>query len=263
MVERNGRFLGRTVIVTGGASGIGRGIATAFGRESANVVVADRDYEGGEESTELVMEAGGNAEFIQTDVTNRDDLTNLVKSVERTYGKIDVLVNNAGMILTAPVVEVSDDQWDLVLATNLTSVFILSRNVARHMIEHRNGGRIINISSIHAVLSEPNAGPYTASKGGIESFSRTLATELAPHKITVNCIRPGAVRTALTAPLYTPEIVAALKLRIPLGEIAGPEEIAAGVLYFASDEAWYSTGTTLAIDGGYIMDGSLPGLAYD
>jgi NAD(P)-dependent dehydrogenase (short-subunit alcohol dehydrogenase family) len=178
------------------------------------------------------------------------------------FGAITILVNNAGMIFTAPIIEVTDEQYDLVMATNLTSAFILSRDFAKHMIEVGQGGRIINISSIHAVLSEPNAGPYTASKGGMEAFSRTLATELSPHKITVNCIRSGAVWTALTAPLYTPEVVAALKVRIPVREIGQPETIAAGVLYFASDEAWYSTGTTLAIDGGYIMDGSLPGVVY-
>jgi len=261
-VSSEGRFAGRAVIVTGGTSGIGRGIAVAFGREGANVVVAGRNQEGGLETVGLVEEAGGKAVFVRTDVTSREDLRNLVSSSIAAYGSISILVNNAGMILTAPVIEVTDEQWDLVMATNLTSAFILARDCARHMIEEGRGGRIINISSIHAVLSEPNAGPYTASKGGMEAFSRTLATELAKHKITVNCIRSGAVWTALTAPLYTPEIVAALKVRIPVGEIGQPETIAAGVLYFASDEAWYSTGTTLAIDGGYIMDGSLPGVAY-
>ena len=259
---RASQFAGRSVIVTGGTSGIGRGICVAFGQEGANVVVAGRNQEGGQETVGLVEEAGGKAVFVRTDVTVRDDLANLVRSSIDTFGTINILVNNAGMIFTAPIVEVTDEQYDLVMATNLTSAFILSREVARHMIEVGNGGRIIQISSIHAVLSEPNAGPYTASKGGMEAFSRTLATELAPHRITVNCIRSGAVWTALTAPLYTPEIVAALKVRIPVGEIGQPETIAAGVLYFASDEAWYSTGTTLAIDGGYIMDGSLPGVAY-
>ena len=259
---RASQFAGRSVIVTGGTSGIGRGICVAFGQEGANVVVAGRNQEGGQETVGLVEEAGGKAVFVRTDVTVRDDLASLVRSSIDTFGTINILVNNAGMIFTAPIVEVTDEQYDLVMATNLTSAFILSREVARHMIEVGNGGRIIQISSIHAVLSEPNAGPYTASKGGMEAFSRTLATELAPHRITVNCIRSGAVWTALTAPLYTPEIVAALKVRIPVGEIGQPETIAAGVLYFASDEAWYSTGTTLAIDGGYIMDGSLPGVAY-
>lgn len=262
MGNDKGRFSGRTVIVTGGTSGIGRGIAVAFGREGANVVVAGRNIDGGRESTELVEKVGGRAIFVRTDVTERQELINLIRFSVEHFGRISVLVNNAGMILTSPVVDVSDEQWDLVMATNLTSVFILSRQVARHMIEQGQGGRIINISSVHAVLSEPNAGPYTASKGGMEAFSRTLAAELASHRITVNCIRSGAVWTALTAPLYTPEVVAALKVRIPVGEIGQPDTIAAGVLYFASDEAWYSTGTTLAIDGGYIMDGSLPGVTY-
>jgi NAD(P)-dependent dehydrogenase (short-subunit alcohol dehydrogenase family) len=262
MTNGGTRFGGRSVVVTGGTSGIGRAIAVAFGKEGANVVVAGRNQEGGEETVELVEKAGGKAVFVRTDVTVREDLRNLVHASIDAFGRISILVNNAGMIFTAPIIDVTDEQYDLVMATNLTSAFILSRDFARHMIEEGRGGRIINISSIHAVLSEPNAGPYTASKGGMEAFSRTLATELAPHKITVNCIRSGAVWTALTAPLYTPEIVAALKVRIPVSEIGQPETIAFGVLYFASDEAWYSTGTTLAIDGGYIMDGSLPGVAY-
>lgn len=130
------------------------------------------------------------------------------------------------------------------------------------MIEAGNGGKIINISSIHATLSEPSAGAYTAAKGGMEAFSRTLATELAPHKINVNCIQPGATYTELTIPMYTESVKKALFERVPLREIAQPEWIANGAVFLASDDARYMTGQVIVIDGGYVMDGSLPGARY-
>jgi NAD(P)-dependent dehydrogenase (short-subunit alcohol dehydrogenase family) len=130
------------------------------------------------------------------------------------------------------------------------------------MIKQGNGGRIICISSIHAVLSEPNCGHYTAAKGGMESFCRTLATELAPHKVTVNYIRPGATFTELTVPMYTPAVKRSLFERVPLKEIAQAEWIAAGAVFLASDDSRYMTGQHLTIDGGYVMDGSLPSAEY-
>ena len=130
------------------------------------------------------------------------------------------------------------------------------------MISQKRGGRIVNLSSIHAVLSEPQAGAYTATKGGIEAFSRTLATELAPHKITVNCVEPGATFSELTVPMYTPAVKTALFKRIPVKEIAQPEWIGRGVVFLASDDGRDMTGSVLVMDGGYTMDGSLPDAAY-
>ena len=131
------------------------------------------------------------------------------------------------------------------------------------MIEQKAGGAIVNISSIHATLSEPSAGAYTAAKGGMESFSRTLATELAPHKIRVNCIEPGATYTELTIPMYTESVKKALFERVPMREIAQPEWIANGAVFLlASDDSRYMTGQVIVIDGGYVMDGSLPGARY-
>ena len=130
------------------------------------------------------------------------------------------------------------------------------------MIARGAGGKIVNLSSIHAVLSEPQAGAYTAAKGGVEAFSRTLATELAPHRINVNCIEPGATYTELTIPMYTPAVKEALFKRIPMKEIAQPEWIARGAVFLASDDSRYMTGSVIVIDGGYTMDGSLPGAAY-
>ena len=136
------------------------------------------------------------------------------------------------------------------------------REVARQMIAQGEGGKIVNISSIHAMISEPSCSAYTASKGAIEAYSRTLATELAPHKINVNCIESGATYSELTTPMYTEPVVDALFKRVPMKEIANPEWIAKGVLFLASDDSRYMTGEVMVMDGGYRMDGSLPGAEY-
>jgi NAD(P)-dependent dehydrogenase (short-subunit alcohol dehydrogenase family) len=130
------------------------------------------------------------------------------------------------------------------------------------MIKQKKGGKIINVSSIHATLSEPSCSAYTAAKGGMEAFSRTLATELAPYKINVNCIQPGATYSELTTPMYTDSVKKALFERVPLKEIAQPEWIAKGITFLASEDSRYMTGSVLVMDGGYVMDGSLPGAKY-
>ncbi len=257
------RFSGKSAIVTGAASGIGRAVATGLAAEGARVVVADINAAGAQEVARAIEQAGGVALAQPTDVTKAAEVERMVQAAVERFGGLDIMVNNAGILRVGLVVDTSEAEWELVLRTNLTSVFLGSKAAARQMIRQGRGGRIVNTSSIHAVLSEPNAGAYTAAKGGVEAFSRTLASELAPHKITVNCVRPGATWTNLSRPFYTPPVLAALNQRVPLQEVAQPEWIAAGVLFFASDEARYCTGTTLAIDGGYIMHGGLPGLMYE
>jgi glucose 1-dehydrogenase/3-oxoacyl-[acyl-carrier protein] reductase len=255
------RFVGKTAIVTGGASGIGRAVAVRLAAEGGNAVVVDRDRQLGEAT---VGDLGGSGRhgFICADVSSRTAVDSASDEVVSLYGGIDILINNAGILRVAPALETSDELFDEVVANNLRSVFLFSTAVARQMVRSGTGGRIVNISSIHAVVSEPNASAYTAAKGGIEAYSRTLASELAVHGITVNCVRPGATWTELTRPIYTPEVLQALKMRVPLAAPCQPEAIAAGVAYLASDEAAYVTGTTLDIDGGYIMDGSLPAARY-
>jgi len=178
------------------------------------------------------------------------------------FGEINIMVNNAALIHQASIVDLKEEDWDKIIKTNLRSVFLGSKYAAIQMIKQGKGGRIINLSSIQAKLSEPQAAPYTAAKGGIEAFTRTLATELAPYRITANILAPGATYTELTVPMYTPGVKEALYKRIPLKDIANPEDIACGALFLASDESWYMTGSRLCIDGGYEMDGSLPDAAY-
>jgi NAD(P)-dependent dehydrogenase (short-subunit alcohol dehydrogenase family) len=233
-----------------------------FAQEGAAVAIVDLDIANARAVVSGMRDAGHSAIALEGDVSSSRVAQEAVAQTVAQLGSLYILVNNAGIILQAPALEMLEEQWDRVLTNNLKSCFVCSQAAARHMVAQGTGGRIISVSSIHAQLSEPNASAYTAAKGGMEAFSRTLATELAPHRITVNCLAPGATYTGLTLPMYTEPVKRALYERIPLKEIAQPEWIAAGAVFLASDEARYMTGQVLAIDGGYLMDGSLPGAAY-
>jgi len=252
----------KVAIVTGAATGIGRSIALACANEGAKIAIADLQVDKAETVAAEIRQNGGEALVVRADVSNSKDVTSMVEATLEAFGEIHILVNNAGIILQAKVVDTTDEQWDKILTNNLKSCFLCSREVTKQMIKQGKGGSIINISSIHATLSEPSAGAYTAAKGGMEAFSRTLATEVAPYKIRVNCIEPGATYTELTIPMYTEAVVRSLMERVPLKEIAQPEWIASGAVFLASDDARYMTGQILVLDGGYIMDGSLPGASY-
>jgi NAD(P)-dependent dehydrogenase (short-subunit alcohol dehydrogenase family) len=210
----------------------------------------------------MIRKKGRAAAAIPCDVGDSAAVEAMVNSAVAALGGLDILVNNAGIIAPGAFWEVSDETWDKIIRTNLSSVFYGSRAAARRMIAQGRGGVIINLSSIHATLSEPNAGPYTAAKGGVEAFSRTMATELAPWRIRVNCLAPGATYSELTTPMYTDAVKAALFQRVPMKEIAQPEWIAAGAVFLAADDSRYMTGQVLTLDGGYTMDGSLPGAEY-
>jgi len=251
------RFTDKIAVVTGADSGIGRATASRLLAEGATVFAVDRKH--------TQPWPGPGAErlhLLELDVADPASPGQLEARLRAAAGRVDVLANVAGILHIAPFLEVGRDDWDRVLAVNLTGVFFLSQAVARIMVEQRTAGRIVNVSSVHAVVSEPNAAPYTATKGGLEAMTRTIASELAPHGITVNCVRPGATRTGMSEPIYTPQIVRSLQAKIPLGMIAPPEWVASAICYLASDEACYTTGACLDVDGGYAMDGSLPGTAY-
>lgn len=252
----------KVAVVTGGNSGIGRGIAIAFAREGAKVAVVGRNLERGNATVEEIKKLGSDALFIQADVGETEEAKGYIARTIEAFGEIHIMVNNAALIHQARVVDLKEEDWDRIIKTNLRSVFLGSKYAAIEMIKQGKGGRIINVSSIHAELSEPQASPYTAAKGGINAFTRTLATELAPHKITANTLQPGATYTDLTIPMYTPAVKEALYKRIPLKAIANVEDIACGAVFMATDDAWYMTGQVLTIDGGYLMDGSLPDAQY-
>lgn len=252
----------KKIIITGGASGIGKAIALRFSQEGAHIGIFDVNDDGAAAVVREIVRSGGKASSFHCDVGNAAEVQHAFDQAIAVLGGLDVLVNNTGIIRQSPVVDMSEADWDLILRTNLKSVFLCTQCALRELIRGKRGGRIIAISSIHAVLSEPNCAHYTAAKGGIEAFIRTVATEAAPHRITANYIRPGATFTELTTPMYTDSVKRALFERVPMREIAEAEWIANGALFLASDESRYMTGQHLTIDGGYVMDGSLPGARY-
>ncbi len=257
------RLKHKHAVVTGGAFGIGKAIAQAFAREGASVTILDLQLEPARKvAAEITASTGQPAFALSCDVGDGAQVTKAFAEIDAAKRPIDILVNNAGIIRQHAVVDMPEDEWDLIIRNNLKSVFLCSQAAARRMKAAGAGGRIIAISSIHAVLSEPKCGHYTAAKGGIEAFCRTLATEVAGDRITVNYIRPGATYTELTTPMYTDAVVRALYERVPMKQIAQAEWIAAGAVFLASDESRYMTGQHLTIDGGYVMDGSLPGTEY-
>ena len=256
------RLKDKNAIVTGGAAGIGRAIALAFAEEGANVAIADVQVQKAEAVADQIRDMGPGSVALECDVGDSAQVDVMVAQAAEKMGGLDILVNNAAIISQGGFWDLSDEVWHRIIRTNLSSVFFCSRAAARIMIPQGRGGRIISMSSIHATLSEPQAAPYTAAKGGIEAMSRTMATELAPYKILVNCVAPGATYSELTTPMYTEAVKQALFQRVPLKEIAQPEWIAAGVVFLASDDSRYMTGQVLTIDGGYVMDGSLPGAEY-
>jgi len=257
------RLKNKHAVITGGASGIGKAIAQVFAREGAEVTILDLQFATARSvAAEIASASGQRVHALACDVGDARQVADAFAQIDAAQRRIDILVNNAGIIRQNAVVDIPEDEWDLILRNNLKSVFLCSQAAARRMKAAKAGGRIIAISSIHAVLSEPKCAHYTAAKGAIEAFCRTLATELAGDRITVNYIRPGATYTELTTPMYTDAVVRALYERVPMKQIAQAEWIANGALFLASEESCYMTGQHLTIDGGYVMDGSLPGTEY-
>jgi glucose 1-dehydrogenase len=250
----------KVAIITGAATGIGQGIAKRFAEEGASVVV---DYVGkpgtGDDTVSQITSAGGKAIAVEADVSDPVQVTNLIDTAVKTYGKLDIFVNNAGIEYKYPITEFPLDKFNRILSVNLVGPFLCIQAAARQMIKQGNGGRIINISSIHEDLPMPTNAPYCASKGALRMLMRTVCVELAPHQITVNNIGPGAIFTPIDAEIEAnPEIEKALMAEIPLGRWGQPAEIAAMAAFLASDEAGYCTGSTFFVDGGMLRQaGSL------
>lgn len=247
------RLQGKSAIVTGSATGIGKAIATCFAREGACVTI---DYVHGQQdlATQFVSELeghGGKALAVQADITNADQVQAMVDATVKQFGKLDIFVNNAGIEHKVPFVDISRDLWEKTIAVNLTGPFVCSQVAARRMIKQGNGGRIINISSVHEDIPMPTNSAYCASKGGLRMLMRTLCVELAPHQITVNNIGPGATDTPMDAALKANKpVYNELLDHIPLHRMAQPDEIGYCAVFLASDEAAYVTGSTYFVDGG-------------
>lgn len=244
----------KVAIVTGAAQGIGHAVARRLLEEGARVVIADINEEAGEEAAETLSVAG-EVRFVECDVGERLDVRNLVAATIEAFGDIDVLVNNAAVVAAADFLEVSEEDFDHVLRTNLKGAFLVAQSVARHMVERVKAGAppgaIINLSSINAVFALPNQVPYSISKGGIAQLTRAAALSLARYRIRVNAVGPGSIRTPMLEKVLQDEAARKVMLsRTPLGRAGEPEEVAAVVAFLASDEASYITGQTIYADGG-------------
>jgi glucose 1-dehydrogenase len=254
------RLQDKVAIVTGSASGIGKAIALGMAAEGAAIVV---DYIGKNDLANKVVSqiqsAGGKAQAIEADISNPEQVNNLVQQTVKSMGRVDIFVNNAGIEYKHPFKEYPLELWQKVIAVDLTGPFLCAQAAARAMIQQGNGGRIINISSVHEDLPMPTNAPYCAAKGGLRMLMRTIAVELAPHQITVNNIAPGAIYTPIDADVEAnKEFEDALMAEIPLGRWGKPQEVAGLAVFLASETAAYCTGGTFFIDGGMIRQaGSL------
>src|SRR5262249_39869902 len=237
-------------------SGQGRAAAILFAREGAKVVVSDWKPELGDETVTLVKQQNGNAIFVRTDVSESVDVQNLIRITVSTFGRIDILYNNAGVgfsssLSMSDVIDTPEADWDRVIAINLRSLFLTAKYGIPEMIR-TGGGSIINTASIAAMIGSEAAHAYTAAKGGMVALSRALAVEVGPKNIRVNCICPGAIDTPMIAPVIDPLKKSGQPFMIsPIRRIGTPEDIAHCALYLASDESGFVTGTTIVVDGGY------------
>lgn len=248
------RLQGKVAIVTGAATGIGQGIAIRFAKEGAAVVV---DYVGkpdaANKTVEAIQSSGGRVSTVEADVSNPGQVANLVGEAVKTFGKLDIVVNNAGIEKKYAFVDYPLEEARKIIEVNLIGPFLVAQAAARQMIKQGQGGRIVNISSVHEDLPMPTNTPYCMSKGGLRMLARTIAVELAKYKITVNNIGPGAIYTPIDADIEAkPELEKSLMGEIPLNRWGKPDEVAGLAVYLASDEASYVTGSTYFIDGGML-----------
>ncbi|HOV69933.1 MAG TPA: glucose 1-dehydrogenase [Clostridia bacterium] len=238
-------FLNKTVIITGAANGIGKGIALLYAEYGANVVIADMDSAAGAQTAARIKELGGEALFVRTDVRLEADIVRLLETAFKTYGHIDILINNAGKSAFKPLFDLSVEEWDDVINTDLRSVFICSREAAKYMRLNKDGGSIVNIASTRAIMSEPNSEAYAASKGGIVAITHALAASLSEDRITVNAISPGWIATGDYAQLRKIDHEQHLSKRV-----GKPDDIARACLYLTARENNFVTGINLIVDGG-------------
>ena len=253
---------GQVALVTGAASGIGAGVARALGAAGASVAI---NYVTNPEAAEAVavevQGLGGKAMPLRADVSNEDDVREMFRALLATWGSIDILVNNAGLQKDAPFTDMTLAQWSTVIGVNLTGMFLCSREAAREMVRQgiradvsRAAGKIICMSSVHEVIPWAGHVNYASSKGGVRAFMQSLAQEMAPHRVRVNSIAPGAIQTPINRSAWdTPEALAGLLTLIPYGRIGLPEDIGKVAVFLASDDSDYIHGQTLFVDGGMTL----------
>ena len=244
----------RVAIVTGSGSGIGRAIALAMAREGARIAVVDLNEAGAQETVKEIQKEGGQAHPYKADVTRKAQIEAMVAEAIKRWGTVHILVNNAGWDKVEPFIQSTEETWDKVLAINLKGPIICIRAVLDEMI--KNGyGKIVSIASDAGRVGSTGEAVYSAAKGGIIAFTKTIAREMARHRINVNCICPGPTNTPLFATVAAdnPKLAESLKRVIPFGRLGLPEDIAPTVVFLASDEAGFITGQTLSVSGGLTM----------
>ena len=244
----------KVAIVTGSDSGIGRAIATELAKQGAAVTINyHRNDAAADEVKAGIEAAGGRAHVVQADVSSPADIQKLIDETVKAFGRLDIMVNNAGMETRTSTLDTTEKQFDMVIAVDLKSAFFGVQLAAKQFIAQGGGGRIINISSIHEDWPMPGNSPYCAAKGGVRMLTRTAGVELAPHDITVVGVAPGAVWTPIDeVTLSDPKEKARLEAAIPIGRVAQPQEIANMVAYLASPLASATTGAAVRVDGGYV-----------
>jgi len=244
------KFRGKVVIVTGAGSGIGRATAELFAAEGAKVVVADYKVETGKETADAILASGREAIFVKVDVSDSDQVNHMAKQALDAYGGIDVLFNNAGALLFGTVLETRVEDWNRLMSINLTGTFLCSKAVLPHMIA-RGGGAIINVtSSTGAHDAAADTAAYVASKGGVALLTKAMAIDHAADNVRVNAIAPGPTDTPMLQKALTPQEIRSFAATFPMKRLGQPVEVAYGVLFLASEEASFVTGSILAIDGG-------------
>jgi NAD(P)-dependent dehydrogenase (short-subunit alcohol dehydrogenase family) len=259
-VEHPGRLSGRVAVVTGSSSGLGRAIAVRLAAEGASVVVSDVRVEprdGGDTTEQVIAAAGGACARIQADVSRARDVDALVTGAVERFGRLDVMVNNAGISGAAskPLLETTEADWDAIMAVNLRGVFLCCKRAIAEMIGQEPigevRGRVINISSQHGMVGPPGHVAYAASKGGVVNLTRQLAVDYGRHGILVNAIAPGKIMTR-PAENADPEVMAYSHARTPFGRLGRPEDVAGAAAFLVSDDSLYVSGTNLLVDGGWM-----------
>jgi cyclopentanol dehydrogenase len=250
-----GRLQGKVALITGAAAGIGRATAKVFAKEGAKVVVADWEEKGAEETVAAIQAAGGEAQFIKTNVALEDDVKRMVAFTVQKYGRLDVLFNNAGVEEMKPEAETSVEEWDKVMDVNVKGVFLGTKHAVPEM-KKSGGGSIINTSSIFGLVGSDGWAAYHASKGAVRLLTKATALAHGAEKIRANSIHPGPIETRMLAATLEaepdPEVARAQWLEtLAIGRFGRPEDIAYGALFLASDESGFVTGSELVIDGGY------------
>jgi len=245
------RLNGKVAAVTGAGQGIGRAVVLALAREGAAVLVSDVDLQMAQETAREIESQGGRAVSLKVDVTERQDAEELTATAVREFGCLDILVNNAGVYPSAPIIEIKEAEWDLVMAINLKGAFLCSQAAVRQMMVQRDGV-IVNVSSVDAKTRTRGNAHYAAAKAGVISFTRTLACEAAPYGIRVNAVAPGWIGTETL--LKKSDRWQQAVEEIPVGRLGTPEDVAEAVLFLTSSAAGYITGEVLDVNGGMVMD---------